>query len=331
MFLYIAFSGIDIKKSLQLIYSADVIYIFMFLLLFIASHFLRSVRWKFMINSLKPDAKLVNLFGATMIGYGVNCIIPRLGEVYRGLFLGKWEGLSRSSMLGTIVVERIIDVIMLIFAVIISIFVYNGDLFKDVVWLKSTIYAASIISIGLILFIILFVIWKKEFSELFIKKISKYSPKIADKIDYIFHTLLDGFSSIRGVKNWVFTCILSVVIILGYSATTYVGMYMFHFDNIHVITFGMAWVISTIGAFGVIIPTPGGTGSYHAITIFILVELFKFDLESAAAYAILTHILSYVVFISSAFFFISLINKLQKNKGAKSENFLSVFKLKSGD
>ncbi len=282
-----------------------------------------------MINSMKPDAKITNLFGATMIGYGVNCIIPRLGEVYRGLFLGKWEGLSRSSMLGTIIVERIIDVIMLIIAVIISIYVYSGDLFKEVVWLKSTLYAASILSAGLIIFIILFLIWKKAFSDLVIKKILNFSPKLAERINKIFHTLLDGFSSIKGTKNWVFTCLISAVIITIYALTTYTGLYMFRFDKTHLITFGMAWVISTITSFGVIIPTPGGTGSYHAISIFVLVELFSYDLESAAAYAILTHFISYVVFLSFALFFIILINKLQKKRGANSENFLSVFKLDS--
>lgn len=296
-------------------------------MLFVLSHFLRSVRWKIMISTLKPDVKVLNTFGAMMIGYGVNCVVPRLGEVYRGLFLGKWEGVSRSSMLGTIILERIIDVIMLLVAVIVSVFVYNGDLFNDVAWLKSTIYISTGAAVVFVAFAILFFLWKTEVSEHFIKNILSFSPKLADKVSYVFHTLMDGVAGLRGTKNWLFTCLLSLVVIIVYALTTYVGLYMFNLYTSQEITFAMAWVISALGSFGVIIPTPGGTGSYHAISIFLLVELYSFNSESAAAYAILTHFISYVVFISCSMFFIFYINQKRRNRGEKSENFFSVFKL----
>jgi uncharacterized membrane protein YbhN (UPF0104 family) len=88
----------------------------------------------------------------------------------------------------------------------------------------------------------------------------------------------------------------------------------------------MAWILMTISAFGIIIPTPGGTGSYHAIIILVLTTLFSFSQEISAAYAILTHIISYVSFILSTVFFTYFINKRQVKKGGKKENFLSVFK-----
>jgi hypothetical protein len=59
-----------------------------------------------MIKPVKPDASTLNLFGALMIGYGINCVIPRLGELYRGLFLGNGKNISRTTMFGTVIVER---------------------------------------------------------------------------------------------------------------------------------------------------------------------------------------------------------------------------------
>jgi uncharacterized protein (TIRG00374 family) len=326
LFLYFALKGINIKESINLIYNANIGYVILFFVLFISSHFLRSLRWQIMTKSIKENSKTVNFFGATMIGYGVNCVIPRLGEVYRGLFIGKWEGISRSSMLGTIIIERVIDVIMLVFTVIASLFLYQGDLFKDVIWLKSTIVFALVFSFIFILFIIVFSVWKKEVSEKFIQKLSFISPKIANKTDYIFHTLLAGIASIKGYKNWIYTTILSFIIIFLYAYTTQVGLLMFNFNETKEITFAMAWVISALSSFGVIIPTPGGTGSYHAISIFILVELFTFGKEAAAAYAILTHFISYIVFIGFALFFFFYINLRQKNEGGNTEDFISVLK-----
>jgi len=49
-----------------------------------------------MLNSVKKDVSIKNLFGALMVGYGVNCVLPRVGEISRAILIGKWEGLSRT-------------------------------------------------------------------------------------------------------------------------------------------------------------------------------------------------------------------------------------------
>ena len=133
VFLYIAFKDVDIEESLDKIASLSIPWLFVFVIVFLLSHFLRAVRWKYILNSVKKETEVKNLFGATMIGYGINCVVPRLGELYRALFLGRWENLSRSSMLGTIIVERVVDIIGLFFAVlVIYTFIFNGFLTKNI-------------------------------------------------------------------------------------------------------------------------------------------------------------------------------------------------------
>ncbi len=328
LFLYFSLKGIDIKRSVELIYSAKIGYVLLFFALYISSHFLRAYRWQIMTKSIKPNSKTINFFGATMIGYAVNCIIPRLGEVYRGLFIGKWEGISRTSMFGTIILERIIDILMLLFAVTVSFLLYKGNLFNDVIWLKSTIIFTLSFSFIFIITLISFGVWKAEVSEKIIKKLFTFSPKFAEKSDYIFHALLAGIYGIKELKNKIFTLLLSFVIIILYAYTTYAGLLMFNFNNSFTVTFATAWVISALSSFGVIIPTPGGTGSYHAISIFLLVQLYSFTKEAAAAYAILTHFIAYIVFISFGIFFFIYINYKLKSDGGKAEDFISVLKSK---
>ena len=82
----------------------------------------------------------------------------------------------------------------------------------------------------------------------------------------------------------------------------------------------------TISAFGIIIPTPGGTGTYHFIAISVLVGLFTYTEVAASAYAILTHTASMVVFIISMFLFMGYINYKRGKMGLPKENFYSVIK-----
>ena len=278
-----------------------------------------------MIQTVKPDASSLNLFGAVMIGYGVNCVVPRLGEVYRGMFIGKWEKLSRSTMVGTVVVERILDLASFAIASLLSVYLYSGDLYNEIVWLKPSLILGFSIIIFLTFFIVLLVKYEKKISGIILRFVVLINPKYSERVSEILETLIDGFSTIKGWRNIFYIIILTTSIFLLYTWNTYFGFCMLGMEKITDITFSMAWVFMTISAYGILIPTPGGTGSYHIISIFVLSQLYSFSYEVSAAYAILTHFIQYVVFILSTIGLILLINNIRIRKGEKGENFLSVF------
>ena len=116
------------------------------------AHYIRAVRWKIILSSVKRDASVKNLFGAIMVGYGVNCVVPRLGEISRAVLVGKWENLSRSSMFGTVILERVIDVIFLGLSVLIAMIVYSESLIASFPWLQTTLYITFFFVIAVILF-----------------------------------------------------------------------------------------------------------------------------------------------------------------------------------
>jgi uncharacterized membrane protein YbhN (UPF0104 family) len=84
-------------------------------------------------------------------------------------------------------------------------------------------------------------------------------------------------------------------------------------ENIKHVTYAMAWVLMSISAIGVVIPTPGGIGSYEALAKAALVLLFGFGESISLAYAIITHVLSYFLFIFTALLFFFLLNKHHDN------------------
>lgn len=331
LFLYIAFKGIDLKESFSLIARSSPFAIVIYIIIFFLSHFARAVRWKFMIGSMKKDVSIFHLFGSVMVGYGVNCIIPRLGELYRGLFLGKWENISRTTVIGTIVVERIIDIASFAFAALISASIYSGNLYNEIAWLKTSLVIGFTLIFAATVFLIFLVRYQEKFRNGFVKLAGKISPKYALRLKEIFDTLISGLLSIRGTKNIFTIAVWTVVVLLLYALNSYAGFYMLGMESTGKITFAMAWIVMTISSFGVMIPTPGGTGSYHIISIFVLTQLFKFGYEISAAYAILTHFISYIFFILTTLILIYIVNRQRVKKGLQKESFLSVFKINSDE
>ena len=326
LFLYFAFKDVDFNIVFNILSQLSISWFILFLFVFFISHFLRALRWKKMLDSTNPNTSILNLFGATMIGYGLNSIIPRLGELYRGFFAGKWENISRSAVLGTIIVERVIDILALGISVLISVLIYNGDLFSDIEWLKSTVVFGFATIFLVILILVLLVKFKQKFYSLIVNVVGKFSKKLATKIAYIFEMLIDGFASIKGTSNYIWVILYSILIMLNYGLSAELGFYVLNQQNSFDVNYSMAWIVMTISAFGIIIPTPGGAGTYHFIGISILVSLFAFTSEAASAYVILTHTVSIFVFIISMFLFMGYINNKRAKMGLPEENFYSVIK-----
>ena len=309
LFLYLAFNDVNFSEVMSLVSQASVLWIIVFVISFMIGHYIRALRWKVIIYSVKPDARMINLFGALMIGYGVNGVTPKLGEVTRAIMIGRYENLSRSSMFGTVIVERVIDIIALGFAVLISAFLWGANLYDTFPWLKSSLYISAILMLVIILIIVLSVKLKERFYGVLIKSIGKISQKIAERLAYIFEMLIQGFTSLKGARNYFLTLVATIILLLIYAFSAYLGFFMLDMQTGKEVTYTMGWIIMSISAIGVVIPTPGATGSYHALAMSTLVLLFDFDETISAAYAFLTHIISYFLFIASALLMFFVLNK----------------------
>ncbi len=329
VFLYLAFKNTDFNIVADILKNISFGWYILFLFVWFLSHLFRAYRWKIIIDSVKSNISLLNLFGATMVGYGVNCVVPRLGELYRGFFLGKWEDISRTSMVGTVVIERVIDLLVLGISILISISIYSGNLYSEISWLRSTMYLGFLIIFGLIVFLFLLVKFQEHFYNAILKFVGKFSHKIANALGRTFTLLIDGFTSIKGVGKYTYIIFLSFVIMLLYGATSYIMFFVLGMQKVQPVNYSMAWIVMTISAFGVIIPTPGATGTYHFFVIFILTKLFNFSNEISSAFAILTHTTTYVLFIFSTLFLTFIINKIQEKKNKPVAKFLTVFRTKT--
>lgn len=247
----------QIRKALQNARYWLVIPVFFMLVL---SHLVRALRWKLLIESAGHKVSAMNSFFAVMIGYLVNQGVPRLGEVVKCTMLGRYEKVPVEKLIGTVILERIVDafsfVIILVITFLIqpgkyselmnSFFNHNGEASKEEAIPGYIFLLAGLALIGII--IMIWMVWKKKtVTDLL------HVFKMAGK------RLWQGISSIQHLKKRGHFIFLTIALWSLYLFSGYVGLYAFRETS----GFGLkeAFTILSAGSIGMI-ASPGGIGAY---------------------------------------------------------------------
>ena len=93
----------------------------------ILSHLARAARWNILIRSMGHKTRLSTTFYAVMTGYLANMAVPRLGEVTKCGVLSKKQNIPFTALLGTVIAERLFDMIVL-FTIIFFVIIFQLDL-----------------------------------------------------------------------------------------------------------------------------------------------------------------------------------------------------------
>ena len=259
----------DISLEILGNYFKEANYSFIFLGLFfgILSHLSRAYRWKFMLEPLGFKPKFVNSILAVLVGYLVNLAIPRAGEISRATVMTNYEKIPFEKAFGTIVAERIADLIMMLSIVAITLFV-QFDFIYD---LLAKNFNPLKISIG---FVVLFVGF-----YIFTSFVKKATSGFLLKIKTFISGLIEGVTSIFKMKNkWAF--IFHTLFIWA----MYVAMFWATIPAIEGLNvpFGGILIGFIAGGFS-IAATNGGIGLYP-IAVASALALFDIPAETATAF-----------------------------------------------
>jgi len=269
-FFLIWFSLSKVSFSEIVVYAkqADYKWLILGVLIGFASHLSRAYRWLYTLEPLGYNVKFPNSFMAVFIGYLVNYTIPRAGEVARASTLTTYEGIPFEKAFGTIVAERVADLLLMLIIILITLgieydFIYN---------FFTERFESRRIGIGLVGLIV--------FSILVFYFIKKSSSKIAIKIKTFVNGLLEGISSIFKMKHkWSFifhTIFIWVMYVLMFYTTSLA------FPDLHGLSIG-AVLVGFISATFSIAATNGGIGSYPA-AVFAAFTLFGIAKEPSFAF-----------------------------------------------
>lgn len=291
-FLYFAFRGTDFAQLYASIAGANYWWMAASLVCLMVSHVFRSLRWRYLLDPIKPNISLRNLFSGVMIGYFVNNVLPRAGELVRPYTIGRLESVPKGAALGTIVVERIMDTVSFLILVVIIPLVYNGPLAQAFPWLRQ---AGAIIMLVTFCFlaIALVLMLRRDWTDAILRKTTGLlSPHLAQRVDRSIHSFLDGFLFVKRPRSFFAILVLSILVWFLYIAMTYLAFFSFGLDT--QLGFGAAIVVLAISSIGIAIPTPGATGGYHWFAAQTLIRLFHVSNPVALSYATVTHAVGYV-------------------------------------
>lgn len=255
-----------IKISFQ---KANYYYIGLSLLLSCVGYWSRAYRWKFALNHLGYHTKFYNNFFTVSVSYLVNLTIPRSGEISRAALLKKYENVPFDKAFGTIVAERIVDLVIFLLFVVIGFSMQFEKLNEFLIREKFSLKTIGLfLIVGFFLFIIFILIW--IYAEWTI--IKKLKKKLAG--------LTEGMASIYTMKNkwkylfhsffiWIIYLSMFYVTIFAMSETVKIG-----FDVVI-----MAFIFGSL-AVGF---SNGGLGAYP-FSIALILSLYGISNEVGTAF-----------------------------------------------
>ncbi len=245
------------------------------------SHTLRAERWRMIMRPAGYHPSLTNSFLSLMVGYLVNLVIPRGGEVSRCYNLYKLDKTPVETSFGTVVVERIVDMICLLVLIAVCFFIEAEKLmaFMDTLPFSSSNNSKLLLLIYLsagCIFLFLFAWW-----------IIKRNKKLLDRIMKIWVGFKDGLLTIFKLKNKGLFITYSLLIWFLYFVMSYTVMMAFPSTS----KLGFHAVISlfAIGSIAMAAPLPGGTGAYHVLVPQGLVFLYNLPQSDAVAFTFIFH------------------------------------------
>ena len=290
LLLFFAFRGIALDELAGTIKRANFWWIGLSLIFAVVSFFSRARRWMLLIEPLGYKPTFWNTYHSVMIGYLSNFALPRLGEVTRCVTLGRREKIPVDSLFGTVIVERVIDLLMLILIMLVLLFSWMekfGAFFGEQVLMPLQQKLVDAFGGTWLFWLMVGVAVFATFSLLYIfrKKLSKFA--IIQKIITILKGVVDGLKTIYKMeRKWEFI-LHSVLIWFFYILMTW--MVVFALEETSGLTFIDGMFLLVIGGLGMSAPVTAGFGAYHWITSRGLVFVYDFPLELGGAYAILAH------------------------------------------
>lgn len=247
--------------------------------LFMISNIFRALQWKQLVDSMGHNVRLSTTFYTVMIGYFANLIPPRVGEFVKAGLFSKYEKVPYLKVFGTIALTRIVDIIFMLFLMALGFLLFTDDM-VSYVSANSAVSSLQIVMLMGLGLIGLVIAWKVYG---YLNKIDSKNALFL-KLKAAIDGFLEGISSLKQVKNKALFFSYSFGIWALYLLMHYVTF--FAYEPTSHLTFVQSILAFDFGALGMVIPSPGGMGSYHALMAEAL-KILGIDSISAFSFAMI--------------------------------------------
>lgn len=246
------------------------------------SHIIRAERWKML---MKPTGHIITLKSgllSLMVGYLVNLVIPRGGEVSRCYNLYKLDKSPVEVSFGTVVVERLTDLLCLVILLIIAFTAESKKLFAfiDTLPIQTSVLPGKFTALLLVVLAgicaVLFFLWLARKNEKLKTLLNKTIAGFKQGFAAVFKLENKGLYIFYSLAIWMLYFLMSYCVILAFEETSHLGM-------------SAVLSLFAIGSIAMAAPLPGGAGSYHALVPAGLVFLYNIPHSDATAFTFVFH------------------------------------------
>lgn len=256
---------------------SDKVYLWLMAVVAVVSHVMRALRWQMLLKPVGYHVGLFNSFLSLMTGYMVNLAVPRGGEVSRCYNLYQLEKTPVELSFGTVITERLADVICLLLLIAASFFVEweklkgfidslnfsSGDRVKVPAWIWLAIAGLIVLAIAI------FFLRKNE-------KLVRVFLGFKDGLLSVFKLESKGLFVFYSIGIWVLYFVMSYCVLKAFPETKELG-------------FSAVITLFAIGSIAMAAPLPGGTGSYHVLVPLGLTTLYNLPKADAVAFVFIFH------------------------------------------
>ncbi|MCD4750875.1 MAG: flippase-like domain-containing protein [Thermoanaerobaculales bacterium] len=312
--------NVDLKEMARTLARADVNWVVASILATLLSYWLRVVRWQ---QILRPAGHVRHSSAvlATAVGYAGIALLPaRMGDILRPVLLSRRDKIPTSATLASILTERLFDLWTVVFFLLVFLawpppmayLTADASRQLNLLRLSGWVVGAGLFAGTAFLFVLFR--YQNRFVSLVTGPISRFRPAWKDPLNSFFDHFLDGLRVIQRPRDLVLTLGTSMVIWGVIFCQIHFSLMAFGID----LPFRAAFLLVALTIIGMLIPTPGGIGGFHAMIQLGLTAFFAIDPNTAAGLAIGHHAICFVPITVIGLICIPVFGLSLKTVGAKS-------------
>ncbi len=296
--LYLFFRSVEWDKVWESLTNVSVPFLILTVFL-MPSHFItRAVRWKYLLRHEKENISFYNRFAAIAVGFAVTLTFPgRIGEVVRPLLLAQKEKISKAFTIGTVLVERIFDVLTM--CLLLGAFMLASPLYASIFPIDEkmnaqlTLWGIIGVSVasGLLLVTLALYFFETQTLRILSFFLRPLPQRVSEKIISMVQEFIQGMSFFRSTRTLLAYFLWSLVVWLGIIFFYWV---FFMAYDVHVPFIFMLPFTFLVGV-GASIPTPGMVGGFHSFSKLGMTSFFNIEANLAVAMTMVVHAITVVV------------------------------------
>jgi uncharacterized protein (TIRG00374 family) len=280
--LYMVYDDFDFSQLWSGLKEMNLVWFMVSVIFGIMSHVIRGWRWKLTLAPLGYNPSAATCVDSVYVAYAANLVLPRVGEVSRCAVLTKYDGVPFSKALGTLVAERLIDMLLVLLFVCVmlltqldvflSLFAQTGTNEASFAELFSSPKTYAIIAAVVVACVTLWIPMKKT--------------RLYAKVKQAIGGFVDGLLSLKTMNRKGLFLLYTIGIWVGYFLEFYLAFFCFPFTAELTVVQGL--VIFAAISLAIVIPTPNGAGPWHFVVISMM-TLYGVSNTDASSFALIVH------------------------------------------